>query len=110
MSAGTGTTDNAEKLLALLGSTSTAVTEPAKLTESGKAIEVAQKSTVVLTVKGKAAGKIQVGSTEKVEGYEIPVEVPASTTVPFTIPLPTGWWIKTTLTEGTISKGVVTPL
>lgn len=108
MSAGTSTTDNAEKLLALLKASAT--TEPAKLTESGKAVEAAKKSTAVLAVKGKAAGKIQFGPTEKVEGGELAVEIPASTSQAFTIPLPEGWWIKTTLTEGTISKGILFPV
>lgn len=108
MSAGAGTTDNAEKLLALL--TASAVTEPAVLAESGKVGKVAQKSTLTLTLKGKAAGKIQVGPTEKVEGYELAVEIPASTQQHVTIPLPSGWWVKTTLSEGTIAKAVVTPV
>lgn len=110
MSAAAGTTDNAEKLLGLLGSSSTAITEPAKLAESGKAAQpnTAGPSSVLLVLKGKAAGKIQVGSTEKVEGYELPVEIPASTQQVVTLRLPTGWWVKTTLTEGTIAKAVVT--
>lgn len=110
MSAGTATKDAAAKLLALLGSSSTAITEPAKFAESGKAETVGQRSTLNLTIKGKAAGKIQVGSTEKVEGYELPVEVAASSSAAYTLNLPAGWWVKTTLTEGTISKAVVTAL
>jgi hypothetical protein len=109
MSAGTGTKDTAAKLIALLGA-GAAATEPVKFTESGKAEAVTQKSTLILSVKGKAAGKIQVGPTEKVEGYELAVEIPASSQESFTIPLPVGWWVKTTLTEGTIAKAVVTPV
>jgi hypothetical protein len=111
MSAGAGTKDNAEKLLLLLNP-EPAISEPAKLHESGKALQpdTAGPCEVVLVVKGKAAGKIQVGPTEKVEGYEIPVEVPASTEQTVTLRIPTGWWVLTTLTEGTIAKGIVTPI
>lgn len=108
MSAGSAVKDASERVLALLGVGAT-ISEPAKLAESGKAVQVAQRSTVTLTLKGKAAGKIQVGSTEKVEGYELPVEIPASTQQHVTLTLPEGWWIKTTLSEGSIAKGIVTP-
>jgi hypothetical protein len=112
MSAGTGTTDVAAKLIALLGTSATAITEPVVLTESGKEGQpnVNGPSTVELVLKGKAAGKIQVGPTKSVGGYELPVELPASTQVSVTLRVPTGWFVKTTLTEGTIAKAVVTPL
>lgn len=112
MSAGTGTIDAAGKLLGLLGSSATAIAEPAVLTESGKEgqPDTAGPSTVNLTIKGKAAGKIQVGPTKSVAGYELPVEIPASTQQTVTLRIPVGWFVKTTLTEGTIAKAVVTPL
>ena len=112
MSAGAGTKDNAELLLGLLGF-GAAATEPAVLAESGKAGQGSKttKTTVILTLKGKSgASKIQVGPTEKVEGYELAVEIPASTQQTVTIPLPAGWWIKTTMAEGSIAKAVVVPV
>lgn len=112
MSAGSGIKDAAAKLLGLLGSSATAITEPVVLTESGKAgqPDTEGPSTVNLSIKGKAAGKIQVGPTNAVGGYELTVEVPASTSQTVTLRLPVGWFVKTTLTEGTIAKAVVTPL
>lgn len=104
------TEDHAEQLLGLLNNGAGAQTAPATLAESGKATQPNTNgpSEVTLSIKGKAAGKIQVGATEAVEGYELAVEVPASTTQNVSLRLPTGWWVKTTLTEGTISKGVAT--
>lgn len=112
MSAGTGTKDNAEKLLGLFGSSATAITEPVVLTESGKAgaPNTEGPSTVSLLLKGKAAGKIQVGPTNAVGGYELAVEIPASTQQAVTLRIPVGWFVKTTLTEGTIAKAIVTPI
>jgi hypothetical protein len=113
MSAAAGTTDNAEKLLALLGSSATSITEPVVLTESGKAGQPNKTGpcSLLLVLKGKSgASKIQVGPTEKVEGYEVPVEIPASTQQTVTLRLPTGWWVKTTMAEGSIAKAIVTPL
>ena len=108
MSAGTGTTDNAQKLLALLRAS--AVTEPVKFTESGKAEKVAQKSTLILQIKGAGKATVEVGPTEKVEGFKLELEFAASTVNAVTIPLPEGWWAKTTLTTATITKAVVIPV
>lgn len=106
--------DNAEKLLNLLDPTP-AVVETATLAESGKVTQPDAEgpASVNLVVKGKAAGKIQVGPAADATGagsYEIPVEVPAATSMPYTVRVPTGWHVKTTLTEGAISKGISTPI
>ena len=109
MSAGTTIEDAAERLLNLLDSV--ASTEPAHLAESGKAVlpNTEGPAEVTLAIKGKAAGKIQVGpNADATGGYELPVEVAAGNTAVVTIRVPTDFSIKTTLTEGAISKGILT--
>lgn len=104
--------DNAERLLNLIDGHPD-LSEPATLTESGKATtpNAEGPSSVTLSIKGKAAGKVQVGpAADATGGYEVPIEVPAATQVPITLRVPAGWRIKTTLSEGAIAKGVVTPI
>jgi hypothetical protein len=105
MSAGTGSRDNSEKLLGML------FVEPAEPTvESGTAVQNMNASplTYNFVIKGKAAGKIQVGPKNTVASYELPIEIPASKTDVIDQRIPAGWWVKVTLTEGSITKTVTT--
>jgi hypothetical protein len=104
--------DNAERLLSLI-SPAPVLSEPATLAESGKATlpDAEGPASVTLTLKGKAAGKVQVGpAADATGGYEVPVEIPAATQQTQTLRVPRGWSIKTTLAEGSIAKGIVTPV
>jgi hypothetical protein len=107
MSAGTATKDAAAKLLGLTSTASNNVTEPTLTSGTASENTTGSVATYQIVIKGKAAGKIQVGPTNAAGSYEIPVEQPASTQSAVELRVPAGWFVKPTLTEGTIVKTIV---
>lgn len=79
--------------------------------ESGVALQDTTNipSKVCIDIKGKAAGSVKIGPSNAVADELLVVEVAASTKQLVTVPLPPGWWVKVTLSEGAIVKATQLP-
>lgn len=112
MSAGSGTTDNPEKLLNLLHrSENPEFSEPKP--ESGKALKdvtgVGTKWYIPITTTEAGSYAVQIGPTEEAVHKIIPTtELAAKAGPTVLVNLPANWWIKITVTKATLGTPVVT--